>query len=60
MVLVVVRALLEGGLEDINDRSLGWITSENVSHDKVRMRNHGFGLSWGMSLRRGGGPLSLA
>lgn len=53
MVLVVVEVLLEGGLVDINDRSLGWITSERVSHDRVRIRNHGFGLSWGIVIKEG-------
>lgn len=44
----------------VNESILGWIIRENVSHDKIMMKNHGFGLSWGMSLRRNGCPLCLA
>lgn len=44
----------------MSDSSLGWMMSEKVSHDASMMKNHGFGLSCGISLRRGGGPLSLA
>lgn len=44
--------LLDGGLVVVNDRSFGWIRSENVSHEASRMKNHGFGLSCGISLRR--------
>lgn len=28
-----------------NERSLGWIISEKVSHDRSMMENQGFGLS---------------
>lgn len=51
---MVVRILLDGGLVGVKDRSLGWIIKEKVNHDRSMMENHGFGLSWGMSLRRGG------
>lgn len=40
--------------------SLGWMINERVSQDTSIMGSHGFGLSCGMSLRRNGGPLSLA
>lgn len=46
--------MLDGGLVGVKDRSLGWIIKEKVNHDRSMMKNHGFGLSWGMSLRRGG------
>lgn len=60
MVLSVVEVLLVGGLVWVNDSSLGWIINENVNHDISMTKNHGFGFSCGISLRRGGGPLSLA
>ena len=60
MVLVVECVLLEGWLVRVSDRSLGWMIREKVSHDTNIMKNHGLGLSCGISSRRGGGPLSLA
>lgn len=56
----VVEVLLEGELVGVNDRSLGWMTREKVNQDANMTKNHGLGLSCGISLRRGGGPLSLA
>lgn len=53
-MFVVVRVLLLGELVDVNDRSLGSITKEKVSHNSNIMKNQGFGFSCGMSLRRGG------
>lgn len=57
---MAVDVLLDGGLVEVKVMSLGWMISEKVSHDVSIIRNHGFGLSCGMSLRRVGGPLSLA
>lgn len=51
---MVVGVLLEGELVEINDRSFGWMIMEKVNHDASMMKNHGFGLSCGMPLRRGG------
>lgn len=34
--------------------------SERISQESIMMGNHGVGLSWGISLRRIGRPLSLA
>lgn len=50
---MVVGVLLEGELVGINDRSFGWMIKEKVNHDRSMMKSHGFGLSCGMSLRRG-------
>lgn len=49
---MVVDVLLMGGLVRINDSSLGWMIRESVSQDMIMMKNHGFGLSCGISLRR--------
>lgn len=57
--MVIVEVLLVGWLVGMNVRSLGWIIIEKVSHDRIMIENHGFGLSCGISLRREG-PLSLA
>jgi len=59
-VVVGVAVLLEGGLTGVNESNLGWMISERVSQDSNMMRNHGVGLSCGISLRRMDGPLSLA
>lgn len=45
--------MLEGGLEGVKCRSLGWMISEKISHVISMVKNHGLGLSCGMSLRRG-------
>ena len=45
---------------DRNDRSLGWMIREKVSHEVSMIKNQGFGFNWGISLRRGDAPLSLA
>ena len=50
--MVVGVLLVEGELVGVNDRSLGWIIKEKVNHDVSMMKNHGLGLSCGMSLRR--------
>ena len=55
----VVGVLLDGGLVVTNARSLGWIMREYVSHVVIMIKNQGFGLSCGISLRRSF-PLSLA
>lgn len=60
MVLGATLGLVEGGLVVVNDSSLGWMISEKTLQDMSRIKNHGFGLSWGISLRRVAGPLSLA
>lgn len=44
--------LLVGGFVGVNAKILGWMINENVSHDMIMMKNHGFGLSWGIPLRR--------
>lgn len=44
---------LDRGLVGMNDRSFGWMISEKVSHDVSIIKNHGLGLSCGISLRRG-------
>lgn len=49
---MVVEFMLDGGLVEVNCSSLGWKINEKVIHDISRMRNHGFGLSCGISLRR--------
>lgn len=36
-----------------NDRSLGWMIRENVSHVMIMIKNQGAGFSCGISLRRG-------
>lgn len=56
----MVVGVLVGWLVEIKVMSLGWMINEKVSQDVSIMRNHGFGLSCGMSLRRDGCPLSLA
>lgn len=45
--------LLVGGLVVRNVRSFGWMISEKVNHDTSMIKNHGLGLSCGISLRRG-------
>lgn len=52
--------LLEGELADVNSRSLGCMMSEKVNQEVNMIKNHGFGFNCGISLRRVGGPLSLA
>lgn len=37
----------------MNDRSFGWMSSRKTAQDMIMMKNHGFGLSWGIPLRRG-------
>lgn len=49
---MVVGILLRGRLVAVNDSSFGWIINEKASHVINRVKNHGFGLSCGISLRR--------
>lgn len=56
----MVMVLSEGRLVEVNIRSLGWRINEKVNQDISIIKNHGLGFSWGISLRRKYGPLSLA
>lgn len=60
MGFVVILVLLEGGFVGMKDRSLGCMRRRKIAHDVSIIRNHGFGLSCGISLRRRSRPLSLA
>lgn len=42
---MVVGALLDGGLVDTNDRSLGWMIREKVSHEVSMIKNQGAGFN---------------
>lgn len=44
-MLGAMGRLLEGGFIDTNDRSLGWIIREKVSHEMIMIKNHGWGFS---------------
>lgn len=37
--------LLDGGFIDTNDRSLGWMIKEKVSHEVSMIKNQGLGFS---------------
>lgn len=45
--------LLDGGFIVTNVSSLGWIIRVKVSHEVSMIKNHGFGFSCGIPLRRG-------
>lgn len=41
----MVVDLWDGGFIDTNDRSLGWMIREKVSHEESMIKNQGFGFS---------------
>lgn len=45
MVLGAVGGLLDGGFIEMNDRSLGWMIREKVSHVVSMIKNQGLGFS---------------
>lgn len=53
MGLGVSDGLSDGGLVVVKFSSFGWIRSARVSQVMIMIENHGAGLSWGISLRRG-------
>lgn len=53
-------ALFLGWLMGVNGRNLGWTISKKIVQVASMVMNHGFGFSWGMSLRGAGCLLSLA
>lgn len=42
---MVVGVLLDGGFVVTNDRSLGWIIREKVSHEVSMIKNQGLGFN---------------
>lgn len=52
-MLGAVTGLLDGGFIVTNVSSLGWIIRAKVSHEVSMIKNHGFGFSCGIPLRRG-------
>lgn len=49
----VVLFLFDGEFVEIKDVSLGCIRKRKTVQDINMIKSQGFGLSWGMSLRRG-------
>lgn len=44
-MLGAMGGLLEGGFVVTNERSLGWMIREKVSHEAIMIKNQGLGFS---------------